>query len=353
MRIKRAIAIVGLCLFGLIGPVSAATGTAAATVTAGRDASAECVSCHDEEDLPDMSLSSHALQVKKKPPMSAAAEQLLSRPMGDPASERSPTCITCHGPSPTHIKKPEGVKDRPAPDRVFGKKTTLTADQRSEVCQTCHQKDPKQMLWDGSKHQNAELACNSCHKVHTNRDKLLTKLGQTEVCFTCHKAQRPQISLISRHPIPEGKMTCSDCHNVHGSVGPALAKRDSTNATCYTCHAEKRGPFVQEHEPVAEDCAICHSPHGSVVAGMLKSRPPMLCQQCHTPHVAGGVGAVGGQPGVYTQAPGQTQPLITSTTSGKNVVQLWQGRSCMNCHTKVHGSNNPSVTNPTPQLLTR
>ena len=40
-------------------------------------------------------------------------------------------------------------------------------------------------------------------------------------------------------------MTCSDCHNVHGSVGPALAKRDSTNETCYTCHAEKRGPFVQ------------------------------------------------------------------------------------------------------------
>ncbi|MEI6601572.1 MAG: cytochrome c3 family protein, partial [Comamonadaceae bacterium] len=129
--------------------------------------------------------------------------------------------------------------------------------------------------------------------------------------------------------------------------------RDSTNATCYTCHAEKRGPFVHQHEPVAEDCANCHNPHGSTVAGMLKTRAPLLCQQCHTPHVAGGVGAVAGQPGVSSAAAGLTAPLINATTNGKNVVNLWQGRSCLNCHTQIHGSNNPSVSNPTPQLMLR
>ena len=148
-------------------------------------------------------------------------------------------------------------------------------------------------------------------------------------------------------------MSCADCHNVHGSAGPKLAKRDSTNATCYTCHAEKRGPFVHQHEPVAEDCANCHNPHGSTVAGMLKTRAPLLCQQCHTPHVAGGVGAVAGQPGVSSAAAGLTAPLINATTNGKNVVNLWQGRSCLNCHTQIHGSNNPSVSNPTPQLMLR
>ncbi len=340
MRIKSAMVIGGLCLSGLLWPVAAA---------AARDASAECVSCHDEEDLPDMSRSPHSLWLKK--PATADA----SRPgaMEAAGSDRSPTCITCHGPSLTHVKRPEGVKERPAPDRVFGKKTTLTADGRSEVCQSCHQRSSRQMLWDGSKHQNAELSCNSCHKIHTNRDQVLVKTAQAEMCFTCHKAQRTQINMISRHPIPEGKMTCSDCHNVHGSAGPALARRDNTNDTCYTCHAEKRGPFVHQHEPVSEDCSYCHSPHGSNVAGMLKARPPILCQQCHTPHVAGGVGALGGQGGVYTLAPGQTAPVITGTTNGKNVVNLWQGRSCMNCHTQVHGSNNPSVSNPTPQLMLR
>jgi predicted CXXCH cytochrome family protein len=111
---------------------------------------------------------------------------------------------------------------------------------------------------------------------------------------------------------------------------------------------------VHQHEPVTEDCANCHNVHGSTVAALLKARPPLLCQQCHTPHTAGGVGAVGGQTGVYgAAAAGQTAPLINATASGKNVVNLWQGRSCLNCHTQVHGSNNPSTSNPTPQLMLR
>jgi len=126
---------------------------------------------------------------------------------------------------------------------------------------------------------------------------------------------------------------------VHGSAGPKLVKRDSINDTCYTCHAEKRGPFVHPHEPVAEDCSTCHNAHGTTVAAMLKARPPLLCQQCHTPHAATGVGLVPGQ--------------LTGATRGQNSVTIWQGRSCMNCHTQVHGSNNPSPTNPTPQLLMR
>jgi hypothetical protein len=36
-----------------------------------------------------------------------------------------------------------------------------------------------------------------------------------------------------------------------------------------------------------------------------------------------------------------------------NVAGMWQGRSCMNCHTQVHGSNNPSSTVFTPKTLMR
>jgi DmsE family decaheme c-type cytochrome len=144
-------------------------------------------------------------------------------------------------------------------------------------------------------------------------------------------------------------MACSDCHNPHGSAGPKLARRDSTNDTCYMCHAEKRGPFVQSHPAVTEDCASCHSPHGSSVAGMLKARAPILCQQCHTPHVAGSVGAIGGQPGVLPpRVSGQANSEVNAASSGLNVVNIWQGRSCLNCHTQIHGSNNPK-----PQLMFR
>jgi DmsE family decaheme c-type cytochrome len=323
MHIPSALAAVGLCLAGwLLQPAWAQVDAAA---------SKACVKCHDAEDLPDMSRSAHAMA-------------------SDP---RTPTCITCHGASPTHVNKPAGVKERPRPDRVFTKNTATPASERNAACLACHGKDAKRTLWGGSQHESADLACSSCHKVHTNHDKVLAKTEQPEVCYACHKEQRAQVQKPSHHPIPEGKMSCSDCHNAHGSAGPRLAKRDSTNDTCFTCHAEKRGPFVHLHEPVVEDCANCHNPHGSTVASLLKARPPILCQQCHTPHVAGGVGAVGGQPGVNTPGTPSGTPAITQTTNGKNVVNIWQGRSCMNCHTQVHGSNNPSATNPTPHFLFR
>jgi DmsE family decaheme c-type cytochrome len=323
MRIKRAMAIVALSLCGMAGSAWSAGMDAAA--------SAACVECHDAEDLPDWSRSAHAVTT-------------------DP---RTPTCVTCHGPSPGHVKKEEG-KGQAKPDRMFKANSPTAIAERNAACLTCHQKDARRALWGGSRHETADLACSSCHRIHTNQDRALVKTLQPDLCTTCHKEQRTQMARPSHHPVPEGIMTCSDCHNVHGSTGPKLVKRDSVNDTCFTCHAEKRGPFVHSHEPVTEDCSICHNPHGSTVAAMLKSRPPMLCQQCHTPHVNGGVGAVGGQPGVFPPAaPGQVAPAVTANGSGKNVVNIWQGRSCMNCHTQVHGSNNPSATNPTPQFKFR
>ena len=320
MRIKNAIVFIGFCLAGAFGAWAAEPEPTGA---------AFCVTCHDSEDLPDMSRSAH----------------------GFSADKRAPDCISCHGPSEAHARPPAGSDVPPKPDisfgKLFNKQATTPANTRSQACQSCHDKDHKRALWSGSQHQAADVACDNCHKVHANRDKVLEKTGQAEVCYTCHAAQRSQLAKPSHHPVPEGKMTCSDCHNTHGSVGPKLVNRDSINDTCYTCHAEKRGPFVQQHSPVAENCANCHNSHGSVVAGMLKARAPMLCQQCHTPHVSGVVGALGGQSGVYSLAPtGQAVPQITFMSDGKNVVNMWQGRSCMNCHTQVHGSNSPSITNP-------
>lgn len=306
MRIKNVISIFGLCLFGLLGSAWGADPSGAAL----------CVVCHDAEALPDMSRSAH----------------------GFSADKRVPDCISCHGPSPTHAKRPAGVAEQPRPDRMFTRKSTLSASERSAACLSCHVKEASRALWAGSQHEAADVACNDCHKVHANRDKVLAKATQTDVCYTCHKEQRTQMNRPSHHPIAQGKMTCASCHNVHGSAGPKLVKRDSINDTCYTCHAEKRGPFVHQHDPVAEDCSICHNSHGSTVAPMLKARAPLLCQQCHTPHVAGGLGAVG-------------VPIIGS--NGKNTANLWQGRSCLNCHTQIHGSNNPSFTNSTLPLLMR
>ena len=176
------------------------------------------------------------------------------------------------------------------PDRVFSRRGGAPAGERNGACLACHN-DTKRSHWGGSPHETADLSCTSCHAIHTNHDKVLAKATQTEVCSPCHKEQRTQIARPSRHPVPEGEDELLGLPQRARLGRTKLAKRDSTNDTCYTCHAEKRGPFVHTHEPVGDDCANCHNPHGSTVAAMLKARAPILCQQCHTPHVAGSVGA--------------------------------------------------------------
>jgi DmsE family decaheme c-type cytochrome len=286
---------------------------------------------------------------------------------GTVADSKAPTCTSCHGESTSHVQnlKKEGQSERPKPDRSFagqlvavpaddrvdryfgqaGKRTSTPVEDRNSACLSCHQKDSRRSHWDGSAHQSRDVACTSCHQIHTTHDKVRDKRTQPEVCFACHKEQRAQINRVSHHPIPEGKMGCTDCHNGHGSVGPKLMKRDSVNETCYTCHMEKRGPFVHTHEPVAEDCSNCHNPHGTTAESLLKARPPFLCHQCHTPHGAN-IPALAGQIGPVPLRP-------TTGSSGKSNINITQGRGCVNCHTQVHGTNNPSTANPTPQFNLR
>ena len=298
-----------------VAPTAALTAASPAAPTAAPAAAGnKCLKCHgDDEDVMPIGETKH----------------------GTTADARAPSCVACHGASEGHVKNSSKVK----PERTFRKNEPAPVVQRNGACLECHQKDAKRSHWLGSIHETSGVACASCHRVHNGRDAVLDKRTQPEVCFTCHKRQRGEVNKPSHHPIVEGKMTCSDCHNVHGSVGPKLMKRDSVVETCYTCHMEKRGPFAHDHEPVNEDCSICHNPHGTTAESMLKMRPPFLCNTCHTPH-----GSI--EPQLAGQAPAPNVRGWTGST-------VTQGRACMNCHTQIHGSNNPSRSNPTPQFLSR
>jgi DmsE family decaheme c-type cytochrome len=181
------------------------------------------------------------------------------------------------------------------------------------------------------------VARTDCHELHAPTQRVLNPLTQADVCAKCHKAQQAQIHRYSRHPIVEGKVTCSSCHNVHGSVGPKLLVKESVNETCYTCHAEKRGPFLWEHAPVVDDCTNCHTPHGSNLSPLLKMRVPMLCQGCHTgdhgKNLYSGANLPGGN---VTTANGQI-PLGSQSPAAQG-----NGRSCIACHSTIHGSNHPA-----------
>ena len=228
-------------------------------------------------------------------------------------------CESCHGDGTEHLKPPVEGEKRLPPVTTFRHGAASSVAEQNKACMSCHD-DGQRMHWRGSSHDAEDLSCASCHTVHAPRDPILSASDQTGVCVTCHTRQHSESVRPSTHPLHEGLMSCSDCHNPHGSLNPTLLVSSNVNETCYNCHAEKRGPVLWEHAPVSEDCTTCHQPHGSIHEPMLITRGPQLCQQCHLGTHSSA--AIGGD----------------AITDGSVFAA---GNNCLNCHSQVHGSNHP------------
>lgn len=226
-------------------------------------------------------------------------------------------CETCHGPGSKHLDDPEVW-----PLRITDRAPT----EQTAVCQQCHD-GGEQFFWQGSTHQTRDLTCTDCHGVHTFKSEVsqLKKAVATEQCFTCHKDIRAQTWKRSHHPVREGRIGCTDCHNPHGAQSDKLVRASSINEQCYSCHAEKRGPFLWDHAPVREACTNCHTPHGSNHLKLQKTSVPFICQQCHS----------------NTRHPGTLYDR-TRLADGTNPANREFSRACLNCHSQIHGSNHPS-----------
>jgi DmsE family decaheme c-type cytochrome len=317
-----------MAIFALIGFATVAQAKGNNTVHANEALNADkaCTVCHNE--------------TWKYPVLN-----IYQTPHGVRGDARSPRCQTCHGDSQKHI-----ADAMTPPDIVFGDRVTTKGikarqmlfspsdpEKQSQQCKSCHE-DGLRTHWEGSQHQTKDLACSSCHSVHQKKDPIMVRATQKEVCFDCHKEQRADTHKMSTHPLDAGKITCSDCHNPHGSAGPKLLKKNTLNETCWQCHADKRGPFLWEHQPANEDCGNCHTPHGSNIGSLLKNRAPYLCDDCHDgPHNSQapyGRGAAGPQGGL--RAPASASAPANAPNSSAS------GRACMNCHAMVHGTNSPT-----------
>jgi DmsE family decaheme c-type cytochrome len=228
-------------------------------------------------------------------------------------------CESCHGPGQAHV-------DDDAKGHIL-KFATMKPAEVSETCLTCHNRGTH-AGWEGSKHAARNVSCATCHSVHSPKspEHQLVKPTETQVCATCHRTQVAKTERAVAHmPVREGKMSCSSCHNPHGSITNVknLKTGGSVTELCVSCHTEMRGPMLFEHAPVRENCATCHDPHGSSNDRMLVARMPMLCQRCH----------------IASKHPATLYDKDQITTSKSNRMF---GRSCVNCHSTVHGSNHPS-----------
>jgi len=171
--------------------------------------------------------------------------------------------------------------------------------------------------------------CESCHgpgsrHVATGAGEWILNPGrEPEACYRCHQEIEAEFHLPHRHPLLEGRVSCVDCHDPHGTDimktagGLAMAR---LNATCGECHRGQHRPFVFEHEALREGCVACHAPHGSIHDKLLTERDAGLCLKCHA----------------------QTQTVTGQIIIGKvdHTASLRLG-TCYSagCHMAVHGSN--------------
>jgi DmsE family decaheme c-type cytochrome len=222
---------------------------------------------------------------------------------------------------------------------------------RRDLCLSCH-KDHPTMAWHSSSHERNGVACTDCHNPHPSaglpqmvyidhyqvkRDRRMPmSVLEPETCYKCHQKIFGLTRLPNHHPILEGKMVCSDCHDPHGALEKNL-KAESVNLLCYKCHAEKQGPFAYEHPPVTENCAICHEPHGTVADNLLRQPPTFLCLRCHVGHRRTASHPAVAAANVDANAK-LREPLYTN---------------CTQCHTQIHGSDVPSPTEPNPYIMAR
>jgi DmsE family decaheme c-type cytochrome len=237
-------------------------------------------------------------------------------------------CTTCHNP--------------------HGK---IRPETRTDLCLKCHDNNSPTMAWHSSTHSRHGVACADCHNPHPNlnvqqavniqhthirRDERSPMaVNEPYVCYKCHADVYAENSMPSHHPIKEGKMVCSDCHDPHGQTEGNL-KEPTVNMVCYRCHGDKQGPFAYEHPPVTENCSICHNPHGTVANNLLRQPATFLCLRCHTGHRKG--------------PPGPNHIPLMGDVGTSPASQAAFYTDCTQCHQQIHGSDLPSPHLPNAKL---
>lgn len=124
-------------------------------------------------------------------------------------------------------------------------------------------------------------------RVRSGRFSFVLNLdpGEQQVRFTAGgKAVETRWAVGTRSKGPlfryHYKVARGECGVCHDRLGGS-ADEPGVSGVCYACH-EAYGARKHVHGPVAAGgCTECHSPHGSVHLGMVRTPRAELCGDCH------------------------------------------------------------------------
>lgn len=226
----------------------------------------------------------------------------LGSSMTSPATDVS--CSSCHTGAAEHA-------DDPSADNIINPENQ-TGQEAFNTCTTCHIAHVELDNYGSDPHNDMQLNCAGCHRIHDDNARLLID-NENKFCFQCHSDVEARFHLQSQHPVLADNLTCLSCHR--------FSKRQDNNASydfqrvCQDCHPEQAGPYLYEHGATSAysvqggGCVECHDPHGSANDRLLKQSGNNLCEGCHfVPR--------------------------HKTAHGS----LWKDYACQSCHSDLHGS---------------
>jgi DmsE family decaheme c-type cytochrome len=267
---------------------------------AARIGSAACLECHDVQAA-----------------MKGSVHGTLA--LDDDAGSR--LCETCHGAGSVHASSYDTAHIFGAADHA-----RLGNAERSAVCLSCH--ETMASRWIGAPHEDGEISCWTCHPdaLHGWKDEarivppdLAGAADGGRFCFQCHGEVEQEFLGQVSHPVTAGQMECSSCHGVHGEEGLLAGGGEES---CTRCHVEVAGPWIYEHDALAEGCTSCHAPHGSPNPKLLVLPGSGLCLQCHL------------------------ETAFPTLGGSDHSIYVGGGATCVQCHYEVHGSNVSEVLAP-------
>ncbi len=176
----------------------------------------------------------------------------------------------------------------------------------SKKCDDCHTGSFARSSITEWRHPIEDFAYvgKSCVDCHEFNDEGIAKdiVDIDPLCIACHSDVRNEFRLLSKHPLSEGMIGCSDCHKVHKDRFMPLIVNDvellgaltyewhdpvKQNESCLGCHSWFRltsltnsGFIIANvsnlHEVHCKDgfsaCIECHNPHGSYAPMLIRER---------------------------------------------------------------------------------